>query len=191
MQKPISVWVFFGLIASGKSTVAEKWAMRHDMAYLNSDRVRKELAGLVPTADRKESINEGIYSTRFSRLTYDELLVRAEREIDGGRSALLDASYQKSGEREKIRALADRLGVDLFFVLCNCPEDVTMERLATRNLDPNAVSDGRPEIYHLQKEKFEDPDELGKKELVKFSTDGPVADLLDRLDIIFEVDRNV
>ena len=66
-----------------------------------------------------------------------------------------------------------------------------MERLATRNHDPEAVSDGRPEIYYAQKERFEAPDELGEKVLVKLSTDIPVNDLLDRLDIIFEVDKNV
>ena len=45
-----NIWVFFGLIATGKSTLAEKWAARHTMAHFNSDRLRKELAGISPTA---------------------------------------------------------------------------------------------------------------------------------------------
>jgi predicted kinase len=190
MQGPISIWVFFGLIASGKSTLAEKWADRHQLAHFNSDRIRKELAGLAPTADQQEFLDKGIYSSEFSRRTYDELLTRAERECKAGRSTILDASYQSRSERQKVRALADRLGVDLFFVLCNCPEGVTMERLAIRSRDPEAVSDGRPEIYRRQKERFSAPDELGNDELFNLSTLGPVADLLDQLDRIFEVDQD-
>ena len=84
MQKPTRIWVFFGLIASGKSTVAEKWAMRHEMTYLNSDRIRKELAGVAPTISRKDPVGRGIYTSHFSRQTYDELLTRAEQEIVAG-----------------------------------------------------------------------------------------------------------
>ena len=191
MQRPTSIWVFFGLIASGKSAVAEKWADRHGIAYFNSDRIRKELAGISATVEQKESYAQGIYSSELSRRTYAELLARAERETGAGRSTVLDGSYQSRVERQKVKALAGRLGVDLFFVLCNCPEDVTMERLAIRSRDPAAVSDGRPEIYWKQKERFELPEELGKDELVKLSTVGPVADLLDKLDRFFEVDQHV
>jgi predicted kinase len=183
--------VFFGLIASGKSTVAAKWAQRHRMTYLNSDRVRKELAGISATTDQRESFDQGIYSSEFSRRTYGELLARAERECLAGRSTILDGSYQSRAERQKVKVLAGRLGVDLFFVLCNCPEDVTIERLAIRGRDPEAVSDGRPEIFWQQKERFELPEELGKDELFNLSTVGPVADLLDQLDGIFEVDQHV
>jgi predicted kinase len=190
MQGPISIWVFFGLIASGKSTLAEKWADRHQLAHFNSDRIRKELAGIAPTADQRESLDKGIYSSEFSRRTYDELMVRAEKECKAGRSVILDASYQSRSERQKVRVLADRLGVDLFFVLCNCPEEVTMERLAVRGRDPEAVSDGRPEIYRRQKERFAAPDELGNDELFNLSTVGPIGDLLDQLDRIFEVDQD-
>ncbi len=191
MQRPISIWVFFGLIASGKSTLAAEWAGRHQLVHFNSDRIRKELAGLAPTADRQESFDLGIYSSESSRRTYDELLARAERECKAGRSVILDASYQSRSERQKVRALADRLGVDLFFVLCNCPEEVTLERLAIRSRDPEAVSDGRPEIYRRQQERFAAPDELGNDELFNLSTVGPVVDLLDQLDRIFEVDQDV
>jgi predicted kinase len=191
MQRPNSIWVFFGLIASGKSTVAGKWAARHGIPYFNSDLVRKELAGIPAMTDQQESFGQGIYSSEFSRRTYGELLARAERECLAGRSAVLDGSYQSRAEREKVKVLAERLAVDLFFVLCNCPEDVTMERLAIRSRDPEAVSDGRPEIYRQQKERFEFPDELDRGELFNLSTVGPVADLLDQLDEIFEVDQHV
>ena len=44
--------VFFGMTASGKSTLALAWAKRCQAPYYNTDRVRKELAGLQPTERR-------------------------------------------------------------------------------------------------------------------------------------------
>ena len=117
MPKPNNIWVFFGLIASGKSTLAGKWAARHGMMYLNSDRVRKDIAGISPIAGRKESLDQGIYSREFSRCTYDALLTMAEQECLAGRPVVLDASYQSLAERNRVRDLAARLGVDVFFIL--------------------------------------------------------------------------
>lgn len=187
MPLPHNIWVFFGLIATGKSTVAEAWADRHGVAHFNSDRVRKALAGLQPTAGQQEALDQGIYTGPFSRRTYDQLLARAEGEIRAGRPVVLDASYQSRGERDRVRALASQLGVEVFFILCNCPEDEIMRRLATRRRDHAAVSDGRPEIYQVQKARFEPPDELLKTRLVTLSTDRGIDELLTELDQIFEV----
>ena len=45
------------------------------------------------------------------------------------------------------------------------------ERIAIRAQDPNAVSDGRWEIYLKQKERFKHPDELDSSELITINTD--------------------
>ena len=187
MPRANNIWVFFGLIATGKSTLAEKWAARHAMAHFNSDRLRKELAGISATAGRQESLDQGIYRSEFSRRTYDALLSRAEQECRAGRPVVLDASYQSRAERDLVRDLAVRLGVDVFFILCNCPEDEIMRRLALRSRDPEAISDGSSAIYLAQKERFEFPDELAGSQLVKLSTVGDINKLLAELDKIFEV----
>ena len=184
-------WVFFGVIATGKSTLAEKWAARHTMAHFNSDRLRKELAGISPTAGQQESLDKGIYSSEFSRRTYDALLTKAEQECRAGRPVALDASYQSRIERDRVRDLAARLGADVFFVHCVCPEDEIMRRLEIRSHDPEAVSDGRPAIYQAQKERFELPNELDDTQLVNLTTVGDINDLLAELDNIFEVREHV
>ena len=191
MRRDNSIWVFFGLIAAGKSTLAENWAARHGMTYLNSDRVRKDLAGLAPTTRIQESLARGIYTSEFTRRTYDELLRRAEDEILCNKSVVLDASYQSRGERRLIRELAGRLGVDVFFILCHCPDDEVKRRLDLREKDPDAVSDGRLEIYLAQKDLFEAPDELPESSLFRLLTTGTIDDLLTELDEIFEVEKHV
>jgi len=175
------LYAFMGLIASGKSTLAAAWAAEVGAAYYNSDRVRKELAGLAPTAGREAAWNQGIYSGEMTRRTYDELLARAEEDLRQGRAVVLDASYQARPERDRVRALAERAGRDCFFVHCVCPEDEMRRRMAIRARDPLAVSDGRWEIYLAQKEKFELPTEIEAAHCITISTVAPVPSLVASL----------
>ena len=181
MPQPPELVVFFGLIATGKSTLAQAWAKARSKEYYNSDRVRKELAGLAAQCSRKESLDQGIYSKEFSRKTYTALLERAEENLRAGRSVVLDGSYQAIEERERIRELARRYQAPVCFVLCQCPEFVVKERLAMRAKDSKAVSDGRWEIYLEQKKRFSPPDELEKTQLLVFSTEGEVDVLINEL----------
>jgi len=177
----LKLFVFFGLIASGKSTLAKAWAEARGLAWYNSDILRKELAGLSPTARRQESADQGIYTPEFTARTYQALLAAAEGELARGKSVVLDASYQRKEERDQVRELASRLGVRLYWVLCVCPEEEMKRRMEERARDPLAVSDGRWEIYLKQKERFEAPAELGPEQIVTLSTDRPVATLLEEL----------
>ncbi len=181
-----AIFVFFGLIATGKSTLAQAWAERHGLTYANSDVVRKELAGLATTTSQKEGVDQGIYTKEFSRRTYDALLSRAEAAIGQGRGVILDASYQSREERGKVVALANRLKTPVRFVLCDCDDEVKKARLALRAQDPNAVSDGRWEIYLQQKARFEPPTELGSGQLVTLDTDLSITAALDKLDALLQ-----
>lgn len=184
-------WVFFGLIASGKSYLAAAWAARHGFCHLNSDRVRKELAGALAAGGRGAGAHQGIYTPEFSRRTYDELLLRAGSALASGCPVLLDASYQSQAERERVRAWAAGLGVAVHFVQCICPEEDVKRRLRLRAADPSAASDGRWEILQVQKARFEPPSELAPAQLLTLATDRPVTELLDELDAIFEVKGHV
>lgn len=185
------VWVFFGLIASGKSYLAEAWADRHGHNYLNSDLIRKELVGVASASGRGEAPNQGIYTPEFSRRTYDELMHRGTAAMAEGRSVLLDASYQSRAERDRVRNWAAGLKVPVHFVQCICPEEEVLRRLARRAADPDAASDGRWEILQVQKSRFEAPAELTGAQLLTLTTDRPVGVLMDELDKIFEVTSHV
>jgi len=180
---PISpkLYIFFGLIASGKSTLAEAWAATIGARYYNSDRLRKELAGLAAHTPQRDAFQGGIYSAEFSRKTYDALLARAEADIVDGHTVVLDGSYQAKDERWRVQQLAQRCKITAVFVLCLCPEPLMRERMALRAQDPSAVSDGRWEIYLQQKARFAMPDELAAAELVTIETNAPVASLVQQL----------
>ncbi len=185
LKHPI-LYIFFGLIASGKSTLAEAWGEAIGATYYNSDRIRKELAGLSVTAPQQESFNAGIYSSEFSKKTYDALLCQAAAALSLGRSVILDGSYQAKGERSRVHELARKHEASLIFVLCRCPEELLRERMTMRAQDPLAVSDGRWEIYLQQKANFDQPDELSASELLTIDTNAPVGSLLTRLQGMIE-----
>lgn len=177
------VLVFFGMIATGKSYLAAAWAKHHGCSYYNSDRVRKELAGLVPESRQAAGVDKGIYSREFSSKTYDQLLVLAEQELDTNPAGcvVLDGSYQARAERERLQErLVARATV--LFVHCVCPESVMRERMEQRQHDPRAVSDGRWEIYLQQKMRFEMPIELGPEQLLTINTNQALESLQVELD---------
>ena len=179
-KKPV-LYVFFGMIATGKSTLAMAWARHKQLQHYNSDRVRKELAGIKPTESRRDTVDTGIYSGEFTQKTYEVLLGKAEAALRQGDSVILDASYQFERDRQDVRDLAKNLNSRVCFIRCQCSEVEMKHRLRLREQDPAAVSDGRWEIYLRQKQRFEPPLELAESELITIDTQAPLAELLEEL----------
>ena len=150
-KKSPEVFIFFGMIAAGKSSISKAWAWQEQLRCYNSDWVRKELAGVDPTSTHDDSIDRGIYTKELSIKTYTTLLERAAARLRQGDSVVLDASYQYAKDRQDIRDLASRLGCRVYFIFCQCPEAEMKRRMDLRSLDPTAVSDGRWEVYVQQK----------------------------------------
>ena len=177
-----TVYVFMGMVASGKSTLAERFSGQYGLPYYNTDRVRKELAGLNPSDRRADAVNQGIYAREFTRNTYQAMLDLASEDLDAGRpGVILDGSYASKEERAKVRKLAADHRAGYVFILCFCNEDEVRRRLEKRARDPEAVSDGRWEIYQQQKKNFVRPDELGKSEFIAMDTAMDVQKLVETL----------
>jgi len=191
MPNQVETVIFFGMIASGKSTLAQAFASARGLPYYNSDVVRKELAGELAAGGRGAEFGGGIYTPEFSRKTYDALLERAGQELAQARSVVLDGSYQSRAERGRVLELAEANGAEARFVLCTCPEPLMKKRMEIRAKDPDAVSDGRWEIYLKQKERFEQPDELrAPGRLVRINTDDTVPNLLRALEAMLNQHTN-
>ncbi len=177
-----TLYIFFGLIASGKSTLAELFAQTQGLSYYNTDRVRKELAGIAANERRPDGMGKGIYTPEFTERTYQIMLDRATQDLNKGAvGVVLDGSYSTVLDRHKASEQADSLDVKIRFYLCSCSEQETQRRLALRAKDPHAVSDGRWEIFVLQKKKFEQPDELSPQQITFIDTEAKPENLLKLL----------
>ena len=171
--------IFLGMVASGKSTLAQAWALKRKVPYYNTDRVRKELAGLQPTDKRPDDVGQGIYSAELSSQTYQVMLERVRQDFNSGKTeAVLDGSYGRRVDRDRVRRMAADTGAQCVFVFCVCSEREVQRRLACREQDPQAVSDGRWEIYLHQQEKFEMPDETESYDSLRLNTEREADALL-------------
>ncbi|PIE60198.1 MAG: hypothetical protein CSA32_00215 [Desulfobulbus propionicus] len=175
--------VFFGLTASGKSTLAQACAKVHELPYYNTDRVRKELAGLSPSTRRPDGINQGIYTAELTRKTYRTMLGGAMADIHNGHSCVvLDGSYSSGEQREEVVALASSLSIQPVFVFCVCSEEEVRRRLQLRAKDTEAVSDGRWEIYLHQLKSFDIPKSIAGARLIQVNTEQEIESLLTTLE---------
>jgi uncharacterized protein len=146
--------VICGRSGTGKSTLARIVRERSGFVAINSDRVRKRLAGLSPETHAHEAYGQGIYSEGATRATYDAMRGEAERELAQNRGVILDATYRDRAERRDVLELARRLAVPLLFVECRAGETEVLRRLHARASQPGQVSDANEAIYHAQAAEF-------------------------------------
>jgi uncharacterized protein len=172
--------VVFGLMGSGKSSRSRALAKTLEWPVIHSDAVRKTLAGLKPTDRVPVDFGQGIYNEDFSSRTYDEMLKQAAEQLAAGQSVILDGSYKRAQERERVRQLAKKHGAKAVFVYCECPPDVARERLGIRLTDPEAISDGRVELFEAQATDF-DPFMPQDRPLLRLDTTREPAVVLEEL----------
>jgi predicted kinase len=171
--------VVFGLMATGKTTLARALGETLGMPVIHSDAVRKSLAGLKPTTRAPHAFGRGIYSEDFSRRTYTEMLRLAQGHLAAG-SVILDGSYKRAEERKRVRQLAHGGGVQVLFVYCECDPGVARERLGIRLTDPKAISDGRLELFADQIRDF-DPLRPEDRPLLRLDTSREPQVVLEEL----------
>jgi predicted kinase len=172
--------VIFGLMATGKTTLARAAGKALGWAVIESDRVRKLLAGMAPTTRAAVAFGQGIYAADFSTRTYEEMRRQAAARLAAGQSVILDGSYKRAEERELVRQLAREQGAAALFVYCECPPAEARRRAGLRLAEPAAFSDGRVELFEAQSRDF---DPLGPEDrpLLRLDTNRPLPVMLGEL----------
>lgn len=143
--------VVCGLSGSGKSTVAAALAARTGFAHVNSDRTRKQLAGLAPT-DRG---GPELYTPERSAATYAALYAAAEGYLAAGHGVILDGTFQRRIDRDRAGAVADAAGAPVVFVECRADDAEIRRRLAARAARADDPSDADWTIYCQQRDRYE------------------------------------
>jgi hypothetical protein len=159
-----------GLPASGKSHVFARLAADCGLPLLQSDRVRKELAGL-PAATRGGG---ELYAPAVVERVYDELIARGLRAARDARSvALVDATFVDPRRREQLEKAASRAGVRWLWCWFDVDDATARARLARRRDDPGAISDAGLEVYERMRERFVSP--AAGAQLVRVDGGAPAA----------------
>ena len=169
-----------GIIASGKSTVADGLASELECPVVDADRTRKHiaLASAAPSPSPTpvhEAAWQGAYAPEVTERTYAELLRRASVVLASGRSVVVDASFRAARWRARARDAARAQGAGFAFVECRAPLDVCRGRLARRIDGP---SDAHPAIFDAFAASFEETSELTPEERIAVDTTVPLERVL-------------
>jgi uncharacterized protein len=178
--KPFLVLVC-GLTGSGKSTLGRELARRLGLTVINSDVVRKQIAG--NSGRQTVSLNQGIYSPTMTEKTYAAMTRAAKQQVLLKHGAILDATFIRRAQREKIARLAERYGIPLLVIHCSTPDAITQNRLRRRAAQGTDISDGRWDIYVAQKAAAEPPDEIATSRRLELDTDAPLEQLASHCEI--------
>jgi predicted kinase len=167
--------VVCGLTGSGKSTLARELGERLGLPVINSDSVRKAIAGKL--GRQVVPFNEGIYSVNMTEKTYTKIAREAEKQILEGKGAVLDATFGRKKHREMMVRLAEKHKVPLLLIHCWASEETTRQRLDRRGLEGKDLSDGRWEIYSAQKAAYQPIEEIPLELCLELNTVAPLEQL--------------
>jgi len=173
-----AVVVLSGPSGTGKSLVGATLAARIGAAYVSSDAVRKQLAG-VPA--HSHSDDAALYSPGMSDRTYAEVRRRAAEHLALGRAVVLDATHGRAVDRQAAREVARAAGVPSLLVALNLTDDAALARIEARQRDPLAISDATPEVYRRQVESF-DPVSSREGAYLALDASRPLLDLVEAIE---------
>jgi aminoglycoside phosphotransferase family enzyme/predicted kinase len=166
-----------GIIASGKSTIAERIADEMSAPIVDADRTRKSMLGVEAYRPMHEAAWSGGYDPDFTDRVYAEVMRRAQVILASGRPVVLDASFRSPAFRASARELAVVHGVPFRFIECRAEPGVCRARLAERE-QSGGVSDGRLAIFDAFRARFEAVTELPPAEHVVLDTTCPADECL-------------
>jgi uncharacterized protein len=173
---PAPVIVVSGVIGSGKSTLAAALGLGLALPVVSSDTIRKQLAGIDPTAPG----DARLYTDEHTRRTYDELFRRALAVIDSGRGVILDAVFPTTPARASALALATQWGRPFRLVELDCDDETLRARLGRRR-DGASESDARADLLPSFRRRYQPPDEIPATQRLLLDGAIPVAELVLRV----------
>jgi hypothetical protein len=149
-----SLVVVYGLMGSGKTSIARFLRESFGWHMLSTDAVRKQISGIGENTRMWVPYNEGLYSPEMNRRTYAEVCHRAENLLEAGFNVVVDGAFKHRAEREPLFELAQRTGAKLAFIEATCGIDEQRRRLKKRQKH-DTRSDGRVELMEHQRADFE------------------------------------
>ena len=146
-----AVAVLCGLSGTGKSLIGATLAARIGGAYVSSDAVRKQLAGL----DVHAAGDATLYTREMTERVYAEMRRRATMHLALGRPVVLDATHPTAALRAAALRLAREAGAPALLVELRLTDDATLARIENRAEDPLRTSDANAHVYREQTQRFE------------------------------------
>jgi len=149
-----------GLPGTGKSFAARALASALGAVLLQSDVVRKALAGMAPAERCPPGAEQELYSRERTRQTYAGLHGEARRSLEAGCSVVVDATFPTASMRRPFLELAGSLERRFLLIHLRVGGEQVRNRMQARAFDSFEPSDADFEIHLAARERFEEPEEI-------------------------------
>lgn len=170
-SKPIAV-VMMGGVGTGKSTLAADLVKETGWLHINSDVIRKEMAGIPASTRGTPQQRSHLYSQEMTARTYSKLLETAINKLQDGDPVIIDATFSKAAARDEFRLHLEKKGYDILWIEAWAPRETRLSRLREREQLKDVVSDAREEDFLDRELFYEPPTELSPASFLRQSTDG-------------------
>jgi aminoglycoside phosphotransferase family enzyme/predicted kinase len=138
-----------GFSGSGKSTFADQLAEKIGALQIRSDIERKRLFGYQAQASTGSGIDSGVYTPEAGQRAYRRLAELAKAVLEASFSAIIDAAFLKSEQRNLFRQLASECKVQFFIIDFQASEETLCRRIGQRENDP---SEATVDVLHQQQQ---------------------------------------
>jgi predicted kinase len=178
-RKP-PVVVLYGLMGTGKTSLARHLRENYGWHVLSTDTIRKGIAGIGEATRVWVPYNTGLYSPEMTERTYAEVCRRAGDLVDAGLPVAIDGAFKTHRERQFVIDMAREHGAEVRFLQTVCDPGSQHQRLAARQ-EYDTRSDGRIALMERQREEFQAPADDVAYLFDTIATDGPVPQTLRRM----------
>ncbi|MDH5287103.1 MAG: AAA family ATPase [Betaproteobacteria bacterium] len=142
--------VMHGPSGTGKTTLSQRLLEKLPAVRIRTDVERKRLHGYAPDAATGSAVDSAIYAADATRRTYDQLAAHAQTIAAAGYTALLDGTFLRRWQRDRMREPAARLGVPFVIVAVEVPEAILRRRVAARASEGRDASEATVEVLERQ-----------------------------------------
>jgi aminoglycoside phosphotransferase family enzyme/predicted kinase len=153
--RPRALLITHGLSGSGKTTLTQGLLEAAGAVRIRADVERKRLAGLGPLERSGATPGSALYGPAMTEATYARLLDAATAVLDGGWTAIADATFLRRADRQAAADRAAALGVPFWVLHFEAPARTLQERLLQRTAAGRDASDADAAVLALQRQAQE------------------------------------
>jgi aminoglycoside phosphotransferase family enzyme/predicted kinase len=139
-RPPPLIIAMHGFSGSGKTWISNQLARALPAVRVRSDIERKRMYGYGDIESSHSDVCEGIYTAAASSAVYERLAKLTATLVHSGHNSIVDASFLKLTERNRIRDLADRLGVMFLMIDTFASSSELTHRLHRRDGDASEAN---------------------------------------------------
>ncbi len=154
-RKPAKIAAMHGLSGSGKTTLSDRLLPLIPALRVRSDVERKRLFGLREDQSSESGVGTGIYTDDAKSDVYARALEIADGLLVAGLNVIVDASFLRHSDRERLTALARRHGVEPVWLDISAPDDEIGRRLVQRARSGRQISEADVNVLELQMQSRE------------------------------------